>query len=177
MGSKESNPTNKDSIYHMTLRLLWNLISAAKKLKFCHYVRNVVMDVTMFPENLLTTSGLSILLYGVISLPDATSYDKKFYTLLKTVKIQINWLLMKPADLNPHCFSYIQLKHSDLGPYCLLQRLSNYNSRRRSRQLAVNGNEHLFDLMLYVQVNSVSVTLGRVFLGWTKPKQPIKCLA
>ena len=34
-----------------------------------------------FPKNLLTTSGLSILLYGVISLPDATSYDKKFYTL------------------------------------------------------------------------------------------------
>ena len=30
----------------------------------------------MFPENLQTTSGLSILLHGVISLPDATSYDK-----------------------------------------------------------------------------------------------------
>ena len=28
------------------------------------------------PENLQTTSGLSILLHGVISLPDATSYDK-----------------------------------------------------------------------------------------------------
>ena len=27
-------------------------------------------------QNLYTTSGLSILLYGVISLPDATSYDK-----------------------------------------------------------------------------------------------------
>ena len=34
------------------------------------------MDLISFPENLLTTSGLSILLHGVISLPDATSYDK-----------------------------------------------------------------------------------------------------
>ena len=34
------------------------------------------MDVITFPENLQTTSGLSILLHGVISLPDATSYNK-----------------------------------------------------------------------------------------------------
>ena len=41
-----------DSIYHMTLRLLYNLISAVKTLFFCHYVRTVVMDVITFPENL-----------------------------------------------------------------------------------------------------------------------------
>ena len=35
-----------DSIYHMTLRLLWNLISAVKR-----HVRNVVTDVITFPEN------------------------------------------------------------------------------------------------------------------------------
>ena len=41
-----------DSIYHMTLRLRWNLFSAVKKtLQFCHYVRNVVMDAITFPEN------------------------------------------------------------------------------------------------------------------------------
>ena len=34
------------------------------------------MDVKTFPKNLLATSGLSILLHGVISFPDATSYDK-----------------------------------------------------------------------------------------------------
>ena len=34
------------------------------------------MDVITFPENRLTTSGLQILLHGVISLPDATPYDK-----------------------------------------------------------------------------------------------------
>ena len=34
------------------------------------------MDVITFPENLYTTRGLSILLHGVISLPDATSFDK-----------------------------------------------------------------------------------------------------
>ena len=33
------------------------------------------MDVITFPENMLTTSGLLILLHGVISLPDATSCD------------------------------------------------------------------------------------------------------
>ena len=44
-----------DFIYYMTLRLLLNLISGVKALQFCHYVRNVVMDVITFPVNLLTT--------------------------------------------------------------------------------------------------------------------------
>ena len=47
-----------------------------KTLYFCHYVRNVVMGDIMFPEKRLTTSGLQMLLHGVITLPDATSYDK-----------------------------------------------------------------------------------------------------
>ena len=42
----------RDSIYHMALRLLYNLFSAEKTLYFCHYVRNVVMDVITFPVNL-----------------------------------------------------------------------------------------------------------------------------
>ena len=46
-----------------------------KTLSFCRYVRNVVTDVIMFPLNLLTTSGLSILVHGVISLLDATPFD------------------------------------------------------------------------------------------------------
>ena len=33
------------------------------------------MDIIMFPINLQSTSGLSILLHGVILLPDVTSYD------------------------------------------------------------------------------------------------------
>ena len=37
------------------------------------------MDFITFPLNLLTTGGLSILWHGVISLPDATSYDKNGY--------------------------------------------------------------------------------------------------
>ena len=41
-------------------------------------VRYVVMDVIKFPVNLKTTSGLSILLHGVISLPDAKSYDTPY---------------------------------------------------------------------------------------------------
>ena len=39
------------------------------------------MDVITFPENLLSTSGLSILLHGVISLPDATSYDNAIFNI------------------------------------------------------------------------------------------------
>ena len=39
------------------------------------------MDVITFPENLLTTSGLSILLHGVISLPGATSCDNDYFIL------------------------------------------------------------------------------------------------
>ena len=38
------------------------------------------MDVMTFPENLLTTSGLSILLHGFISLPDGRSYDLRGFT-------------------------------------------------------------------------------------------------
>ena len=40
-----------DSIYHMKLGLLKNLISVVKTLKFCNYVRNTVMTVITFPEN------------------------------------------------------------------------------------------------------------------------------
>ena len=38
------------------------------------------MDVITFPVNLYTTSGLLILLHGVISLPDETSYDNEHLT-------------------------------------------------------------------------------------------------
>ena len=41
-----------DSINHMTLRLLLNHISDVKKIRFFHYVRNVIMDVITFPQNL-----------------------------------------------------------------------------------------------------------------------------
>ena len=37
------------------------------------------MDVITFPVKLKTTSGLLILLHGVISVPDATSYDKAIF--------------------------------------------------------------------------------------------------
>ena len=34
------------------------------------------MDIIKSPENLSTTSSLLILLHGIISLPDAKSFDK-----------------------------------------------------------------------------------------------------
>ena len=37
------------------------------------------MNVITFPENPKNTSGLQILLHGVISLPDVTSYDDNNY--------------------------------------------------------------------------------------------------
>ena len=44
------------------------------------------MDVITFPENRLTTSGLQILLHCVISLPDATSYDKLHFQISASSK-------------------------------------------------------------------------------------------
>ena len=40
-----------DSIYHMTLRYLCSFIADGRTLWYCHYVRNVVMDVITFPVN------------------------------------------------------------------------------------------------------------------------------
>ena len=48
------------------------------------------MDVITFPENRLTTSGLQILLHGVISLPDAASYDKISYSNPKIKSLTSN---------------------------------------------------------------------------------------
>ena len=41
------------------------------------------MDVITFPINLKTTSGLSVLLHGVISLSDAMSYDKTIALIMR----------------------------------------------------------------------------------------------
>ena len=45
------------------------------------------MDVITYPENLQTTSGLSILLHSVISLSDATSYDKIIFYCFNQIRI------------------------------------------------------------------------------------------
>ena len=47
------------------------------KTSMTYLLSNVEMDVIAFPENLKTTSGLSILLHDVISLQGATSCDIK----------------------------------------------------------------------------------------------------
>ena len=53
----------------------------------------------MFPENL--SSGLSILFHGIISLPDATSYDNNSLYLLYS-KSCVKWPLKnrQNKDLN-----------------------------------------------------------------------------
>ena len=63
-----------DSIYHMTNTLeshFWrkNVIILSLCTQRCYGRHNV-------SRKSITTSGLQILLHGVISLPDATSYDK-----------------------------------------------------------------------------------------------------
>ena len=40
------------SFYHMTLKLIKNLIFGVKMSRFCHLLRNVIMDVITFPKNL-----------------------------------------------------------------------------------------------------------------------------
>ena len=65
-----------DSILSYDIKITLKSHFCHKNVLFGHYGRNVVIDVIPFPENLLTNSGLSILLHGVISLPDATLYDK-----------------------------------------------------------------------------------------------------
>ena len=61
----------------MTLQLLTNRIFGVKTSRFCHLLHNFIMDFYCYSTNLLTTSGLSILLHDVISLPEAMSCDKK----------------------------------------------------------------------------------------------------
>ena len=58
-----------DSIYHMTFRItlkshLWREI-----IRIFYLLCGVIMNVIMLCTYLKTTSGLSILLHGVISLP------------------------------------------------------------------------------------------------------------
>ena len=48
-------------------------------MKVWPFLRNIIMEVITFPENLLTTSGSSILLHSLISFPDVPSYDKMVY--------------------------------------------------------------------------------------------------
>ena len=60
-----------DSIYHRTFRFLKKThFGITQRYNGCHYVMLL---------NLLTTSGLSILLDGVISFPDATSCDNSHF--------------------------------------------------------------------------------------------------
>ena len=72
-----------DSIYHMTNTLkshFWckNVIILSLCTQRCYGRYNVSR------KSIKTTSGLSILLHGVISLPDATSYDKKYFSIINS---------------------------------------------------------------------------------------------
>ena len=61
------------------------------------------MDVITFPVNRYTTSGLQILLHDVISLPDATPYDKIGLTIWK---IKLRWMhsywILRMLSIHPH---------------------------------------------------------------------------
>ena len=41
-----------DSIYHMTLKLIKKHIFGVKTSRFCHLLRNFILDIITFPENL-----------------------------------------------------------------------------------------------------------------------------
>ena len=53
-----------------------------KTSRFFHLLRNIIMDIITSGTNLLTSSGLLILLHGIYSLPAAMSCDKRCYTWL-----------------------------------------------------------------------------------------------
>ena len=62
-----------DCIYHMTLKLLSNRVFSVKTLRFCHiYATLLPPSIHNLTKNLQTTSGLLILMHGVISLTDTT---------------------------------------------------------------------------------------------------------
>ena len=71
-----------DSIYHMILDCFCSRVFGVKTSRFYH--KNVMLLWASFhyvtcTRKSVNTSGLSILMHGVISLPDATSYDNLFY--------------------------------------------------------------------------------------------------
>ena len=67
-----------DSIYHMTFKLHKNCIFDVKR-EVLPSKNNANGRHYLTLLNLSTNSGLSILLYGVISLPDAKSCDKSIF--------------------------------------------------------------------------------------------------
>ena len=71
------------------------------------------MNIITFPENPLTTSGLSILLHGVISLPDAMSYDNAFFFLSRLFSSQQT----RPNSVDPDEMPHGAAFH--LGFHCL----------------------------------------------------------
>ena len=64
-----------DSVYHMRLKLLKNHILWRKNVMILPFYETLYWTSLHKVTFLQLTSGLSILLHGVISLPDATSCD------------------------------------------------------------------------------------------------------
>ena len=61
-----------DSIYHKILKLFWNHIFIVKHFRILPFVESVISQ--RFPK---ICKPLVVLMHGVISIPDATPYDKK----------------------------------------------------------------------------------------------------
>ena len=71
-----------DSINHMALKSHFlcenfNILPSI----FCHHLHYVIMNVITLHYLSITTSGLSILLHGIISLLEAMSCDKFCYNM------------------------------------------------------------------------------------------------
>ena len=67
-----------DSIYH-EIKITLKSHFCPKNVTILSLCMQLFTDVIMFPQNLLTTCGLLILVFGIISLPDVTSHDKMLY--------------------------------------------------------------------------------------------------
>ena len=75
-----------DSNYHKTLKLLKNHILGFETKIFQSFTEHYNGHHYITLLNLLITSGLSILMHGVISLTDRTSCDRRFFAYAISTK-------------------------------------------------------------------------------------------
>ena len=119
-----------DSIYHMTLKLKIAFF-CVKTSRFCHLLCNVIMDVIMFPENLLTTSGLSILLHGIISLSETRRHMINDIYDLPNFILQ-SWMWMK--DFTCLTIYFVVYFRNQVQSSSLLQTYSNLRTHSSSQR-------------------------------------------
>ena len=68
-----------DSIYHMTIKLLNNIIFGMQTSRICHLLCKVIMDALCNVTKSVNYLTSKIIMHGVISLPDATNDNNTYF--------------------------------------------------------------------------------------------------